>query len=59
MHGLTVKEGRLINDRRPSESGIAQLCRIKNSIRNEKKINQVAEGMERAEYKKNYIGKIF
>jgi|TARA_R110000851_G_scaffold3319_2_gene13472 hypothetical protein len=59
MNGLTIKEGRLINDRGPSESGIAHMCRIKRSIKNDRKVNQIAEGMERAEYKKNYNSKIF
>tara|TARA_R100000935_G_scaffold41447_1_gene63123 strand:+ start:164 stop:343 length:180 start_codon:yes stop_codon:yes gene_type:complete len=59
MHGLTIKEGRLINDRGASESGIAQMCRIKRSVKNERKVTQIAEGMERAEYKKNYTSKLF
>ena len=54
VDGLYVKDGRLINDRRDGESGIAKAARIKRSITNDRKINQIAEGIELAENKKNF-----
>tara|TARA_R110002167_G_scaffold102276_3_gene265512 strand:+ start:115 stop:333 length:219 start_codon:yes stop_codon:yes gene_type:complete len=52
--GLHVEHGRLINDRRDGESGIAQAARIRRSVKNDRKINQVAEGIELAENKKDW-----
>lgn len=54
VNGLYIKDGRLINDRVPSESGIAKAARIKRAVENDKKINQIAEGIELAENKKNW-----
>ena len=52
--GLYVEDGRLINDRRDGESGIAQAARIRRSVKNDRKINRIAEGIELAEDKKNW-----
>ena len=54
VEGLYVKDGRLINDRRDGESGIARAARLKRSIDNDRKINTIAEGIELAENKKNW-----
>jgi|TARA_B110000967_G_C18648025_1_gene441887 hypothetical protein len=54
INGLYVKDGRLINERPDSESGIAKAGAIKKAMRNSKKVNQIAEGMELAENKKNF-----
>ena len=54
VDGLYVKDGRLINDRRDGESGIARAARLKRSINNDRKINMIAEGIELAEDKKNW-----
>jgi len=54
VDGLYVKEGRLINDRVDGESGIARMARIKRSIKNDRKINSIAEGIQLAEDKKNW-----
>lgn len=54
VNGLYVKDGRLINDRVPGESGIAQAARIKRAVKNDRKINMIAEGIELAEDKKNW-----
>ena len=40
VDGLYVKDGRLINDRFPSESGIAKAARIKRAVKNDRKINE-------------------
>ena len=54
VNGLYVKDGRLINDRRDGESGIAQMSRIKRSIDNDREVNKIAEGIQLAENKKNW-----
>ncbi len=51
---LYVKNGRLINERRDGETGIAQASRIKRAVKNDRKINRIAEGIELAENKKNF-----
>ena len=43
INGLYVKDGRLINERPDSESGIAKAGAIKKAMRNSKKVNQVAK----------------
>ncbi len=54
MDGLRVEKGRLVNDRYPSESGIAKAARIKRAVKNDRKINQIAEAIELAEDMKNF-----
>ncbi len=54
LDGLRVKNGRLFNDRYPSETGIARAARIKRAVENDRKINQIAEGIEVAENMKNF-----
>ena len=56
VNGLYVKDGRLINDRPDGETGIAQAARIKRAVKNDRKINMIAEGIELAEDKKNWRG---
>ena len=52
--GLYVKDGRLMKERADGETGIAQAARIRRSVKNDRKINQIAEGIELAENKKNW-----
>ena len=54
VDGLYVKNGRLINERRDGETGIAQASSIKRAVKNDRKINRIAEGIELAENKKNF-----
>ena len=49
MNGLHIKNGRLINDRPDGETGIQQAARIKKVMKNQKKIDMIADGIERAE----------
>lgn len=53
MDGLRIKDGRLINDRPSSESGLAKLCRLKKDIKKAEKVSMIAQGVELAEMKKN------
>ena len=48
MHGLTIKNGRLINERPEPEMGITKLCRMKNEMKRYKKVQMIAEGNELA-----------
>ena len=52
--GLYVEDGRLVNERRDGETGIAQAARIRRSVKNDRKINRIAEGIQLAEDKKNW-----
>jgi len=49
INGLHIKNGRLINDRPDSETGIAQAARIKKTMKEQHKIDMIADGIERAE----------
>lgn len=48
MHGLTIKNGRLINERPEPEMGITKLCRMKEEMKRYKKVQMIAEGNELA-----------
>jgi hypothetical protein len=56
INGLYVEGGRLINDRPDGMSGIAKAASIKRSVKNDRKINQIAEGIQLAEGRKNFKG---
>jgi len=55
MDGLRIKDGRLINDRPSSESGLAKLCRLKKDIKRSEKVSMIAQGVELAEMKKSFF----
>lgn len=54
IDGLYVENGRLINERPNSMTGIQKAVSIKRSVSNDRKINQVAEGIQLAENKKKF-----
>jgi len=54
MGGLMVKDGRLVNDREPGVTGIAQAARIKKTMDRAKKVDMIADGINLAEGKKNF-----
>tara|TARA_R110000764_G_scaffold227266_1_gene317268 strand:- start:3161 stop:3358 length:198 start_codon:yes stop_codon:yes gene_type:complete len=56
MGGLTVKDGRLINDRPNGISGISQAAMIRKTLHKVKKVDMIADGIELAEGKKNFYG---
>jgi hypothetical protein len=49
MDGLTVKNGRLINNRPTDETGIAQMARLRSEAKRQAKIDMIAEGYARGE----------
>jgi hypothetical protein len=54
VDGLYIKDGRLINERPPGESGIARAAAIKRAVTNDRKINLIAEAIELADNKKKF-----
>jgi len=52
VEGLYVKNGRLINGRPPGMSGIEQAANMKRIIDKDRKIEMIADGIERAENNK-------
>jgi hypothetical protein len=54
MGGLTVKDGRLINDRPNGVTGIAQAAGIRKAMYRAKKVDMMADGIELAEGRKNF-----
>jgi len=56
VDGLYVKNGRLINDRPDSMTGIQRAANMKRIIDEDRDIRKIAEGIERAEMRKNMFG---
>ena len=50
--GLTVKDGRLINDRPVGESGIAEASRLRQQMKHRYKAECIADGIGIAERRK-------
>jgi hypothetical protein len=47
--GLTMKNGRLINNRPCGETGIAEMARARKMAKREEKVSMIAEGYSRGE----------
>lgn len=54
VNGLYIKNGRLINDRPDSMTGIQKAASMKRAVDNDRKINLMAEAIQLAEQKKNF-----
>lgn len=54
VNGLYIKNGRLINDRPDSMTGIQKAASMKRAVDNDRKINLMAEAIQLAERKKNF-----
>jgi hypothetical protein len=52
MDGLTIKDGRLINNRPDGETGIAMAARLRRNVKRMEKISMIADGIEAAEMRK-------
>ncbi len=52
--GLTVKDGRLINNRPVGESGIAQAARLRRNVKRGNQASIIAEGIELSEMRKGF-----
>ena len=49
INGLYVKDGRLINDRPDSRSGLERAAEIRKAVKRQNNIEQIAEGIRRAQ----------
>ncbi len=49
MDGLTIKDGRLINNRPNSITGIEEAAMLKRAAKKARKVEQIAAGVEMAE----------
>lgn len=56
--GLTVKNGRLVNNRPVGKSGIEEAAELRKMVKKNEKTNMIADGIERAEMKKD-MNKLF
>lgn len=56
VEGLYVKNGRLINGRPNGMTGIQQAANMKRIIDEDRKIKMIADGLERAEMRKDLFG---
>tara|TARA_R100001460_G_scaffold13266_1_gene30024 strand:+ start:128 stop:325 length:198 start_codon:yes stop_codon:yes gene_type:complete len=54
VNGLYIKNGRLINDRPDSMTGIQKAASMKRAVDNDRKINLMAEAIQLADRKKNF-----
>ena len=54
LGGLDVKNGRLINDRPTGMTGIAQVAMIKKSMCRARRVDEIADGIELAEGRKDF-----
>tara|TARA_R100000951_G_scaffold81060_1_gene68836 strand:- start:481 stop:654 length:174 start_codon:yes stop_codon:yes gene_type:complete len=57
MDGLSIKNGRLVNDRPIGETGIAEMARLRKSVVRSGKINMIADGISLCEAKKSLYGR--
>ena len=56
MKGLTIKNGRLVNERPVGMTGIQQAANMKRIITEDRKIKSIADGIEIAESMKTFRG---
>lgn len=55
INGLHVKDGRLINERPDGINGIEQAANLRKMVKYNKKVEMIADGIERAEMRKNFF----
>jgi len=56
MGGLTVKDGRLVNDRSAGLSGISEANNLRNMKSHSDKVGMISDGILLAEAKKKMMG---
>lgn len=54
MNGLTIKNGRLVNERPVGMTGIQEAANMKRIIDEGRQIKIIADGIERAESQKEF-----
>ena len=55
IDGLYVKDGRLINDRPDSRSGLERAAEIRKAVKRQNNIEQIAEGIRRAQMLERFM----
>ena len=55
VEGLYVKDGRLINGRPNGTSGIEQAAGLRKMVKYNKKVEMIADGIERAKNREDYF----
>ena len=55
INGLYVKDGRLINDRPDSRSGLERAAEIRKAVERQNNIEQISEGIRRAQELTKYM----
>ena len=55
INGLYVKDGRLINDRPDSRSGIEKAAELRKAVKKQENIEQIAEGIRRAKMLERFM----
>ena len=49
MNGLTIKNGRLVNNRPDGMTGIEEAAKIRKAVKRARKMEEIAEGIRMAE----------
>jgi|TARA_R110000803_G_scaffold80198_3_gene145946 hypothetical protein len=55
VNGLYVKDGRLINGRPNGMNGIEQAAGLRKMVKYNKKVEMIADGIERAKNREDYF----
>jgi len=55
INGLYVKDGRLINDRPDSRSGLERAAEMRKAVKRQNNIEQIAEGIRRAQMLERFM----
>jgi len=55
INGLYVKDGRLINDRPDSRSGLEKAAEMRKAVKRQNNIEQIAEGIRRAQMLERFM----
>ena len=55
INGLYVKDGRLINDRPDSRSGLEKAAEMRKAVKRQSNVEQIAEGIRRAQMLERFM----
>ena len=55
VNGLYVKDGRLINDRPDSRSGLERAAEMRKMVKRQNNVEQIAEGIRRAQMLERFM----
>ncbi len=52
----TIKNGRLINNAPPLQTGLCKMAKMRSAVKKAEKVSMIADGMNMAEMRKNILG---